>query len=88
MSARVTVYTGPFCGYCNAAKRLLDSKGIAYEAVDLGGDPARRAKLVAETGWRTVPIILVDDELVGGYTELSRAIRNGELAELMPTDAP
>ena len=84
MSARVTVYTGPFCGYCNAAKRLLDTKGIAYEAIDLGGRPDERARLVSETGWRTVPIILVDGELIGGYTELTRAIRAGELDELLP----
>jgi glutaredoxin 3 len=83
MSARVTVYTGPFCGYCNAAKRLLDSKKIAYEAIDLGGQPAERARLVEETGWRTVPIILVDGELIGGYTELSRAMREGQLSHLV-----
>lgn len=83
MSARVTVYTAPLCGYCGAAKRLLDSKGIEYESVDLGGNPAARAKLVEETGWRTVPIILLDGELIGGYTELSRAMREGALNHLM-----
>ena len=88
MSARVTVYTAPICGYCNAAKRLLQSKSIAYEAIDLGGDPARRAQLVAETGWRTVPIILVDGELIGGYTELVAALRRGELDALLPSSEP
>jgi len=83
MSARVTVYTGPFCGYCNAAKRLLDSKKIAYDAIDLGGQPEERARLVQETGWRTVPIILVDGELIGGYTELTRAMRSGQLDHLL-----
>ena len=83
MGARVTVYTGPFCGYCNAAKRLLDSKQIAYEAIDLGGQPAERARLVAETGWRTVPIIMLDGELIGGYTELTRAMREGKLDHLL-----
>jgi glutaredoxin 3 len=82
LSARVTVYTGPFCGYCNAAKRLLDSKKIPYTAIDLAGQPAERARLVAETGWRTVPIIMVDEELIGGYTELSSAMRKGELSHL------
>ena len=56
VSTRITVYTAPMCGYCGAAKRLLDKKGIAYESIDLGGNPAARAKLVEETGWRTVPI--------------------------------
>lgn len=83
MSARVTVYTAPLCGYCSAAKRLLDSKKIAYDLIDLGGDPETRARLVAETGWRTVPLILVDGELIGGYTELSKAMRRGALDDLM-----
>lgn len=83
MSARVRVYTAPLCGYCGAAKRLLDSKGIAYESIDLGGDPAARARLVEETGWRTVPIILVDGNLVGGYRELSAALRRGDLGDLV-----
>jgi glutaredoxin 3 len=83
MSARVTLYTAPLCGYCNAAKRLLTSKGVAFETIDLGGDPAARMALVERTGWRTVPVILVDDALIGGYTELSVAFRRGELAHLM-----
>jgi glutaredoxin 3 len=87
VSARVTVYTGPFCGYCNAAKRLLDSKNIPYVAIDLGGNPAERARLVAETGWRTVPIIMMDGELIGGYTELSRAMRDGRLSDLTQGDS-
>ncbi len=83
MSARVKLYTAPLCGYCGAAKRLLDSKGIGYETIDLGGDPAARARLVEQTGWRTVPIIMVDDTLIGGYTELATALRRGELAHLL-----
>jgi len=84
VSARVTLYTAPLCGYCGAAKRLLDAKGIAYETIDLGGDPAARAQLVEQTGWRTVPVIVVDDELIGGYTELTRALRSdGDLAHLV-----
>ena len=87
VSARVTLYTAPLCGYCNAAKRLLTSKEVAFETVDLGGDPAARAALVERTGWRTVPVILVDDALVGGYTELVAAFRRGELDHLTDTSS-
>jgi glutaredoxin 3 len=81
---RITVYTGPFCGYCEAAKRMLRRLEIPFEAIDLGGQPERRMKLVEETGWRTVPIILLDDKLIGGYTELMALHRSGGLNELLP----
>ena len=83
MSHRVTVYTAPICGYCSAAKRLLTSKGIDFDSINLAGNPAERARLIEATGWRTVPIILVDESLIGGYTELAHAVRRGELDHLM-----
>ena len=29
------VYTGTFCGYCTAAKRLLTSKGLSFDEINL-----------------------------------------------------
>ena len=86
MSApRVTVYTSNFCGYCVAAKRLLQRDEIPFEEVDLSGDPARRAELVTQTGWRTVPMIFIDGELIGGYQELAALRSGGGLDGLRPT---
>ena len=82
--ARIIVYTGPFCGYCEAAKRMLRRLDIPFEAIDLGKQPERRMELVAQTGWRTVPIIMLDDNLVGGYTELMALHRSGGLDDLLP----
>ena len=72
---RIRIYTTQWCGFCRAAKRLLDTEGLAYDEVDLTGDPTARAEARRATGWPTVPIVFVDDELVGGYSELS-AFRN------------
>ena len=73
------MYTSTFCGYCHAAKRLLKREAIAYEEIDLSRDPAQRARLVAETGWRTVPMIFIDGELIGGYQELATLGSRGDL---------
>ena len=62
-----------------AAKRLLQRDGIAYEEIDLSDDPNRRMELIAETGWRMVPLILIDGELVGGYQELMARRASGGL---------
>jgi glutaredoxin 3 len=78
---RVTIFTTRWCGYCVRAKALLDGKGIPYEEVDLNDDPSFRQRLYDLTGGWTIPQILIDDEPIGGYTELWRLDRSGSLDE-------
>ena len=40
--SRILLYTTQFCGYCRAAKNLLRAKGLDYEEIDVGFDPATR----------------------------------------------
>ena len=35
---KVTVYTTQICGYCHAAKRLLEAEDIEFDAVDVTHD--------------------------------------------------
>ena len=81
-SARVKVYTGDFCGYCRAAKRLLDARSVPYEEINVSKIPGAREALVERTGQRTIPVIEIDDKLVGGYTELVGVDRDGGLKDL------
>ena len=76
---RVIVYTTQICGYCRAAKQLLQARGIAYTEVDLTDDHAQRSALVEKTGWRTVPLIEIDGELIGGFNELRSLDKQGGL---------
>ena len=75
------MYTTQWCGYCVRAKALLDGKGLEYEEIPLDDDPGFRATIQALTGGWTVPQILIDDEPIGGYTELWRLDRSGALDE-------
>ena len=75
------MYTTNWCGYCVRAKALLESKGIPYEEINLDEEPNFRHKLLELTGGWTVPQILLDGEPIGGYTELWRLDKTGELAE-------
>jgi glutaredoxin 3 len=79
MAARVRMYTTRWCGYCVRAKVLLEGKGLEYEEISLDDDPAFRRHLFDLTGGWTVPQILIDGEPIGGYTELWRLDRSGEL---------
>ncbi len=77
----ITVYTTPVCPYCVSAKRLLSQKGLPFKEVDLEKDPALRQKLSAENGgYRTVPMIFIGKEFIGGYTELAALDKAGGLA--------
>ena len=71
------------CGFCMAAKRLLEGHGIAYEEIDVTMDAARHAELRRQTGWPTVPIVSVGDHVIGGYMELVSVHRSGELKTLL-----
>jgi glutaredoxin 3 len=66
----VVVYSMNNCGYCEAAKSLLNSKSIPFEEINISSNPEARADLVAKTGHRTMPQIFIDDKFIGGYTEL------------------
>ncbi|HET7127842.1 MAG TPA: glutaredoxin domain-containing protein [Gaiellaceae bacterium] len=77
------MYTTRWCGYCIRAKALLDERGLDYDEVDLGDDPAFRARLNELTGGWTVPQIVIGDRLIGGYAELRRLDREGRLDELL-----
>ncbi len=77
--ARIQIYTTRWCGYCVRAKALLDAKGLSYEEVALDDDPAFRQKVFDATGAWTVPQIVIDGRPIGGYTELWRLDKTGEL---------
>lgn len=77
--SRIQIYTTRWCGYCVRAKALLDGKRLAYEEITLDDDPAFRRKLEELTGGWTVPQILIDGTPIGGYTELWRLDKSGQL---------
>jgi glutaredoxin 3 len=81
--ARVQMYTTTWCGYCVRAKALLDQRGIAYDEIHLDDDAGFRARLHDLTGGWTVPQILIDGRVIGGYTELWRLDREGRLGDLL-----
>lgn len=80
----VTIYTTPTCGYCAAAKRLLASKGVAFEEIDVAAAPERRAEMIDRAmGRRTVPQVFVGDQHLGGYTDIAALDRDGRLMPLI-----
>ncbi len=75
------MYTTRWCGYCTSARKLLDAKRVEYDEIPLDGEPAFRQRLFELTGGWTVPQIVIDGKPIGGFTELWRLDRSGELDE-------
>ena len=77
-----TVYRKMPCPYCDAAKKLLTQRDLAYKDIDLTGNDDAIVALKEKYGHATVPIILFDDKLIGGYEELATLDRSGELKQM------
>ena len=77
----ITLYTTDYCGYCRAAKRLLAERGLAFTEIDLTNNAAARAAVAARAGgWRTVPMLFIDERFIGGYQELLALDQAGQLS--------
>ena len=80
----VVIYTRQFCGYCSAAKALLDSKGVDYVEHDATGKPELRAEMIEKAhGRNTFPQIFIDGRHVGGCDDLHALERAGKLDSLL-----
>lgn len=80
----VEIYTSPLCGFCHAAKRLLNSKGVSFSEIDVLSDPARKPEMIKRAnGGRTVPQIFIGDIHVGGSDDLHALERAGRLDALL-----
>jgi glutaredoxin 3 len=72
----IKVYSKNNCPFCDRAKSLLESKGVAYEAVNIEEYPDAR-EFLTDQGLRSVPQIFNGTTLLaGGYQGL--AARNQE----------
>ena len=77
--SKVLIYTKSYCPYCDRAKALLKRKGASYEEISVEGDEKLYTELKKRTGLMTVPQIFINDELVGGYTDLADLDQKGLL---------
>ena len=82
--AQIDIYTTRYCPYCVRAKALLTRKGVAFEEIDLGREPARREEMMSRAkGGYTVPQIFIGTTHVGGSDDLHALERAGKLDPLL-----
>ena len=77
---KVTVYMGPRCNFCDAAKRLLVRNNIPYNEINIALEEGKKEEMLSKSnGRRTIPQIFFNDLHVGGYQELRDLEKKGEL---------
>jgi glutaredoxin len=69
---KAIVWSKPACPFCDQAKALLTQRGIAFEERRIGEGYTREQLLEAVPAARTVPQIFLDDQHIGGFTELKK----------------
>jgi ribonucleoside-diphosphate reductase alpha chain len=71
---RTIVYGKSNCPYCHTAKSLLESKGIAYEYIDIEIEGKTAAEITGRPDVRTVPQIYLEGEYVGSFDDLRKRL--------------
>ena len=75
----IKIYSANWWGSCIAAKKLLDDKGLSYEEINIEEAGITREDLAELTGGHTVPQIVINDEIIGGFDKLLRLNQEGKL---------
>ena len=66
---KVVVYSTPTCPYCKRAKEYLSRKGISYTDIDVSQDREKAKEMTEKSGQMSVPVILIDDQVVAGFDQ-------------------
>ncbi len=86
--ADIVIYTRQFCGFCTAAKRLLDKKGLSYDERDASYSTELRQEMYARAGgYATFPQIFIGKTHVGGCDDLYDLEQQGKLDALVQSAA-
>ena len=81
---KVTIYTGPLCNYCEAAKRLLKRNNANYEEIDISKVNGAMDEMIKKAnGKRTIPQIFFEDQHIGGYDEVRALEKENKLQNLL-----
>ncbi|WP_281560269.1 glutaredoxin domain-containing protein [Thalassomonas sp. RHCl1] len=76
----VVVYTASWCDACTELMAFLQQREVAFKTVDIGKDPAA-AKLLKAKNLRSLPVIIIKNTLLQGFSKSTVA---GKLRELKP----
>ena len=81
---KITIYTGPSCSFCDAAKRLLTRNGAVYEEINIAEVKGAMDEMIKKAnGKRTIPQIFFDEKHIGGYDDIRSLEKENKLENLL-----
>jgi len=83
----VVMYATGWCPYCQRARALLQSKGVAFTEIDVEAVPGARDEMRARTGRTSVPQIFIGERHIGGFDDTKALDDQGGLDPLL-TELP
>jgi len=88
METRVEIYTRHNCAHCRRAKELLHIKGVAFAEHDITNDPLMASEMRHRSQRQVVPVIFINDDLIGGCDELFDLDERGVLDDMLGLGFP
>ena len=80
----ITIYTGPLCNYCEAAKRLLARNNVTYKEINVATVDGDMDEMIKKAnGKKTIPQIFFDDQHIGGQDEVRALEKENKLQDLL-----
>ena len=82
--AEVVIYTRDWCSYSDAARALLERKGVAFKEINATGNRELRKEMIQRAnGGSTFPQVFIDATHVGGCDELYALEEQGKLDAML-----
>ena len=83
---KIIIYGTTWCPSCISAKRFFDDKDLSYEEINIEEKDISREKLAEMTGGHTVPQIVINEQCIGGFSELTTLNQSGKLEEILSNE--
>ncbi|MDU0353391.1 glutaredoxin 3 [Paraglaciecola aquimarina] len=80
---KIEIYSKGYCPYCKKAKETLNSLGLAFDEYEITNNEKLTREMYNRSQRKTVPQIFINDRHIGGGDDFHKALKNGELADLI-----
>lgn len=77
----VVVYGSDYCPFCKKVSKFLTEKNVKFNYIDTETEEGHEArdKLSKKYNWKTIPMVFINDEFVGGCDDFFKKLNNKQI---------